>query len=273
MKHAPLALIAVLLATPALFATPALAQDDIHALMGQLDNAQQERSALRDEHNSLTQAHKALDGQLDNLKLDQAQYDKAFAAHQARVDQFNEKNKAYDLAAAHQTELVNDETAKLNVHQQWASQHNANQCHYPEGNPGVCAAYSAEAAQIDQDAAQIRAESASINASSEALNQEAASINAEAERINADKAQVDQQGQNLNAAIADYRANVAEYQAKADRHNQALAENEAKFARILADLKAIGKQTDDCTNALKDTRDGALENIHAVCGRMFDGNR
>jgi chromosome segregation ATPase len=124
----------------------------------------------------------------------------------------------------------------------------------------------AEAAAIDAAAAPLNAQSAELNTSGNALNDEGA-------RVNADKAMIDQQGQNLDAAIKAYKDKMAILNAEIEKHNHAWQENEASIARVLATLKDAGVQVEDCQNALKDTRDGALENIHAVCGRMFDGNR
>jgi chromosome segregation ATPase len=270
-----------------LFTLPGFAQTDIHALMDQLNVGLAERGREHDDYNAMGQAKKSLDSQQHDVQLDQQQWDKAFATHQKWLADWQVKQDANQADIARHTKLVADNTAKVadvsarsSVHKQWADRHNANRCYYPPNNPNACAGYEAERQQIAQEAASLTSEINAVNAEAARLNALAADLNAvhtplaeEGGRINADKAMVDQQGQNLNNAIAAYKAQAEKYNAWAKKHNDEWNANEAKIARILADLKAAGVQTDNCQNALKNTGDGALENIHAVCGHMFDGNK
>jgi chromosome segregation ATPase len=270
-----------------LFTLPVFAQTDIHTLMNQLNDGLAERGRGHDDYNAMGQAKKSLDSQEHDVQLDQQQWDKAFATHQKWLADWQVKQDANQADIARHTQLVAASTAKVadvsartSAHTQWADRHNANRCYYPPNNPNACAGYEAERQQIAQEAANLASEISAVNAEAARLNALAADLNAihgplveEGGRINADKAMVDQQGQNLNAAIAAYKAQAEKYNAWVKKHNDEWNANEAKIARILTDLKAAGVQTDNCQNALKNTGDGALENIHAVCGQMFDGNK
>lgn len=273
-----------------LFALPTFAQTgDIHALMNELNGAFGERGQLHDEFNAQNHEKDSVASQGHDVVLDQESYDKALAKHNAwqKAAMESPARAEHDATAARLTQLVaaqtnkvNDLTGRMNNYKQREAQHNANRCYYPANNPSACNWYENERQQLANEAnsltnegAQLNQQAAAYNAQKAELDTQRQSFVAENDRINADAKMVDQQGVNLNAAILAYKTRLAAFNEAIKRHNQAWAENEAKIARILIDLKAIGVQTGNCQNALKDTRDGALENIHAVCGQMFDGNK
>jgi chromosome segregation ATPase len=264
------------------------AQDaQIANLENQLNAAFGDRGILHDEYTKEESEKKSLDSQGKDVVLDQQTYDKALAKHNAWSTDQNKRVADHDLAVANLTQLYaplkERQTAvqsRFAENQQQIAQHTANRCYYPPDNPGACAGYDQQSNALNNELANIKAEAAAIDAAAAPLNAQNVeltasgnALNDEGARVNADKAMIDQQGQNLDAAIKAYKDRLATLNAEIEKHNHAWQENEAKIARILADLKAVGVQVDDCNNALKDTREGALENIHAVCGRMFDGNR
>jgi chromosome segregation ATPase len=279
--------IAMFLAVMALSVVGAFAQDaQIADLKNQLNGLFQERGNLHEEYNNQGREKTSLDSQGHDVVLDQQQYDKALAKHNDWSADQNKRCADHDLAVANVTQLFvplrarqTAVQARFAANQQFAANLTANRCFYPPDNPGYCSGYEQQRSQqmnelnqIKAEAAQIDAEAAPLNARVAELNVSGEALNSEGQRVNADKAQIEQQGQNLDAAIKAYKDRLATLNAAILRHNNDWQENEAKIARILATLKSVGVQVDDCQNALKDTGDGALENIHAVCGSMFDGN-
>ena len=84
---------------------------------------------------------------------------------------------------------------------------------------------------------------------------------------------IDKRHKELDAISAKNSADTLQWTAAMKRYNDDRAANEASIASLQKTLATVRKQYNDCVEALKDKRDGALENIHAVCGAPFDGNQ
>jgi DNA repair exonuclease SbcCD ATPase subunit len=252
--------------------TPVFAQD-VNDLKNQLLGALQTQDKLHDNYLNMNHELDSINSQLHDVNLDQEMYDKALAKHDDWANKHNDEvtNNAQEQQS--QIAKAASYNSRNNANIAATTQHNANKCYYPPDNPSACAAYDAEAHRQDAEAAQLGQERAYLTTENTRIWGDSARLTAEADRVNADKARVDAQGQNLNDAIAAYKKRAADFNARKDKHNADWEANQAKIARILSDLKQIGVQVGNCENALKDTRDGALENIHSVCGSMFDGNR
>jgi hypothetical protein len=282
MKYATSLLAALVMLVGAAFAQDAQIAD----LKNQLDGLFVNRGNLHEEYNNQDREKISLASQGKDVVLDQAQYDKALAKHNDWAADQNKRAADHDLASAHLTQLFAplrarqaDVVSRFNANQQWAANLTANRCFYPPDNPGYCSAYEqqrsqqiSQMGQLKAEAAQIDAEAAPLNAQVAELNVSAAELTSEGDRVNADKVRIDAQGKVLDDAILAYKTRLATLNAAIERHNHDWMDNEAKIARILATLRDAGVQVDNCQNALKNTGDGALENIHAVCGQMFDGN-
>lgn len=173
-----------------------------------------------------------------------------------------QKKDAIELASsalnkyvpAHNTKVANldvefaQQNAAAARNEQAQSVHNTNRCVYPEGNPGVCAGYNAEAQRLNNEADSITALGQQLDSRRDALN---------AEKVSLDEIQ-----KNLSN-------DVLEYTAWQKRYNANVTQNEANITLLLNTLKQVLKSNDDCKNALKS---GTNENMSEICGQLFDGN-
>jgi chromosome segregation ATPase len=150
--------------------------------------------------------------------------------------------KKYRDSHEAQVDNLNQRATALNTQ---VEQHNSNRCVAPSDNPGACAAYNAEAAHLTEQMASLTNEDASLQKTAELI---------------------EQLKQTLTEKTMKWAA--AKQQNISDTN-----ENEANITRLRKTLTELRHQYEDCRDALKDKRDGALENSHAVCGAMFDGNK
>jgi chromosome segregation ATPase len=167
-----------------------------------------------------TIARPAIEKKYNDLLWEQQQYEKYVTLHNKKAEEHTQHLQAHDAAAA---------------------QHNANQCYYPEGNPGACSAYNAESSR---------------------LNTEGASLDSERDAINQEKDSLDQIRDGITSGSL-------EYAALAKKFNAEYQDNEDDIARLTKILDGIQQQYQNCVDALKGS---SLEKIHEVCGQMFDGN-
>jgi|SRR5271166_1273014 len=255
--------------TPTLASTPT--QADFNALVAK-------RVAFNADFKKEQEGKPSLDAQWSTVHAQQAVYDAALAKHNewAKNPPSLAERNAHDAQSKKLTELVASQVTQVNAlnvriadYKQRRDTHNANRCYYPPNNPSYCDGYNKEQEAFAAEAASLIAEMNQLNQLAAQYNGQKAELDAQKERfaaentrIDADAKAVDQQGTELNAAIAKYKANVAPWLKTWDA-------NEASISGILATLKTTGVKVDDCQTALKNTRDSAQENIRTVCGTMF----
>ena len=259
----------------ALAQTPVLApiptQADFNGLVAK-------RVVLRAEFKIAFDQVPGLADQQKDVHAAQVAYDAALAKHNEWANNppsLAERN-AHDAQTAKLATLIADQIAKvtaLNVrirdYKQRRDAHNANRCYYPPNNPSYCDGYNKEQEAFATEAASLTAEGTQLDQLAAQYNGQKAELDAQKDRFDAENARiaadakvVDQQGAELNAAIAVYKTNKAPWL-------KIWLENEASIEVILGTLKANGVQVDACQTALQDTRDSAQENIRTVCGTMF----
>ncbi|HUW98452.1 MAG TPA: hypothetical protein VMV40_06370 [Acidiferrobacter sp.] len=183
----------------------------------------------------LAKAAQALRQQKGNIEFGVAAYNKSVA-------QYKQKKDAYemDLAAFRQSKAVLGQAI---------SAHNANRCTAPANNPGACAGYNAEAAQLNQRKAYLISQLAQLRQTYNYLMD----INAKNNELR----------QILSAKTLAWAAAAKKWNADND-------ENEAAIARIQRLIAGQRRRFDSCEAELK--RNGSLERLHEVCGQPFDGN-
>lgn len=231
----------------------------ISDVKSEFEKATVERGQLHEEFNITEKKNAEFKAQKKDLDFDRELFERDKAPHNA-------------LAADHATRLtalttaIADHNQAVSSYTQQTAAHNANQCHYHDGHPEECNWYVQEGYRLLNWQTQLNNEDGS-------LRKYSGDMDAEAARINQSKADLDSRWAAIKERCDEFDARLAIFNAQVDKHNAAWHANEDRFARILRTMASIGVQTNACKEALKDTRDGALENIHAVCGAMFDGNR
>ncbi len=248
-----------------LFAVGLFAQttgDQINALQQQIDARVAKRADFK-------AASDAQDAKASDIKFvyeawqkQSAKYDQDLAAYNAK---YTEVARGYQLL----------EPAAENYKQR-VSQHNANQCTEKCVNgscDGSCAWYNSEKAQLDANKAQ--------------LEQAYAPLEARASQLQNDKGYLDQTADKLNTIQQGVRTSVATWKEAEERLKSAFLDNEAEITRLQDMIARLRGSYNNCIlnipkecdkpNATLPNGDpllnGKCEEMHAACGRMFDGNK
>ena len=146
--------------------------------------------------------------------------------------------------------------------------HNAHKCTEKCSNghcDGSCAWYTAEKAQLDADMAQLQAAYAPLDRQTAELQNEQTQLNKNGDLL-------DQIRKNVHTDAANW--NEAEAQLKASRDA-----NEAEITRLQVKLAKLRGENSDCFSKIPSAcqmnplLDDQCEEMHAACGKSFDGNR
>lgn len=190
----------------------------------------------------------------DAYKKADAQYTQDLAAHNAKV---TELKRGYELLAP----------AAENYSQR-VDAHNAHQCVEKCTNnscDGSCAWYEAERSQLDANKASLQAAYAPLDAQGNQLNTEKSYLDQTAQKLDTIQSQ-------LQPDIAAWKAAEAALKAEWDA-------NEADIVQLQAMLAKLKGENDVCFSKIPPAcqmnplLDDKCEQLHAACGKLFDGNR
>jgi len=183
----------------------------------------------------LAQAARSLNQTKGDIEFGVQAYNKSAA-------QYKQKKGAYeiDLAAFRQSRTVLAQAI---------TSHNANKCVAPYNNPGVCSAYNAEAAQLNQRKAYLVSQFSQLRQTYNYL------------------VDINSKNNQLRQILS---AKTTKWAVAAKKWNADNNDNEAAITRIQKLITQQRVRFDKCADELK--RNGSLERLHEVCGQPFDGN-
>jgi chromosome segregation ATPase len=206
-------LIALLLFIPAVVSAQTIG-DQINAATDELKEAIVKRSELQT-------AKKSIDQTEDDINFGVAAYKKHKSSYKQDMEKYEQATASYRSAVA---------------------QHNEHQCVAPADNPGACAAYNAEANELNTRKASLEKEGGSLDTTAKLLEE-------------------------LRSTLAN---KVDKWAADKKRNNYESSLNEANIESMEKTLAAMRREYEKCKDSIKN---GSLEEMHAICGAPFDGNR
>lgn len=246
-----LAVLALLFCGCLAFASPA---DDIANIQNRISTDVAKRA-------DMVQTSNAQDKKADDIKFVYNAYTKAKAQYDSSLQTYTtnveEVKRGFDLLAP-----------SLENYNQRVNQHNANQCTETCTNgrcDGSCAWYNAEKNQLGNNKQQIE--------------NVAAPLRQRAAQLENDKNYLDQTYDKLNTIYQGVQSDVAAWTAKEQQLKADWLANEAEISTLLADLARLKGENNDCLAKIPPAcqinplLDDKCEQMHAACGRMFDGNR
>ncbi len=254
MKRIAIALFALLMVIPA------FSQDKA----AQIANLQNELSTVQ-------QSYPAMEKRLDALTTTKGNIEFAIDAY----TKYNDKYKTDIASFNQQQDQVNRQQELLQPsidnYQQRKAAHNANRCTEVQGS-GTCNWYNAEADSIDAQRGQIQQAQAQVAAQQNALEPQRQAL---ATTLN----QLTEIWNNNQANITKWKADMTQLKADYDAAVAREKEIQSQLAVLYGDVNGCLKQIPAaCQNPAigpdgKPILDQNCEQMHAACGKMFDGNK
>jgi chromosome segregation ATPase len=214
-----------------LFATVGFGQ----SIKDQIVAINAEAAPLVQKRAELQTAVKAIDQTNDDIK------DGVATLHKYAAKLESDKT-AYKMEESDYIAAVNQQNAVVDAH-------NANRCVAPSDNPGVCAAYNAEAARINSAAA--------------GLAQQKAKVDQDYDFVENTRKQLVELSQVLSDKTVKWTSDVKKWNDENNANEEKLTELHRRFQQLVNSLGDCLKQAGE--NATDET-------LHAVCGAKWDGN-
>jgi len=217
------------------------------SIKAQLEDIDATAGPLLAKRNENKKAYELLTQTAADIKDGFATLDKYTAKYQS-------DKTAYDLNLAAYSTAAGELNSALDSH-------NANRCTAPSDNPGVCAAYNAEADRLNARRAQLQPTKDSLDQTKAFLDTTVGQLR---ELQSVMQAKYEKFAADAKAYDAQNNENEAKIKALADRWNALMGKlkgnNDACFAQIPPACQVNPLLDDKC------------EKMHAACGAMFDGN-
>lgn len=227
-----------------------------------LDAIQQQLNTHINQRADIAARSDTQDKVADNIKFVYDAWTKQSAKYKTDLDAYNTKN----VDVMHQFEVLKP---SLDNFSERMRTHNANQCvekcTQGGGCDGSCGWYERERVQLDENQAQLKSAYAPLDA--------------QAAQLTTDKGYLDQTAGKLDQIAEGLQKDIPAWkQAEADLKTEWDA-NEAEIARLQAMLSKLKGENDACfakippACQMNPLLDDKCEQMHAACGKMFDGNR
>jgi chromosome segregation ATPase len=201
------------------------------------------------------------DAKASDIKFVYDAWVKQSAKYKDDLAEYNAKN----TEVKRQYELLQP---ALDNYKQRLAQHNANQCTEVCTNgscDGKCAWYTAEKNQLDNNRAQLQQAYAPLDAQAQQLQSTAQYLDTTASQLDTIQA-------GLQKDLATWKQAETDLKAEWDA-------NEAEIARLQALLAKLKGENDACfakippACQMNPLLDDKCEQMHAACGKLFDGNK